>query len=439
VAYATTPLAGWITAIDRSPSGVFASARRVLALQLASIVAAALLILGLLIWIFRRASRNAVAERQRSEIAAELTRSLADAYTSNDVAAALATALSKSFAGSAAVVGLAQGSRGELTLAAVAGERPSTIPVGDPVLLAPAAAAYERGTKQIASGQAAVAKAFPDLQRAAARGIATVYATPILGRRGGRLGAVALLLADQVPFAATDDALVEAHLEQAIQALGRTFRQERDHEVAVELQRSLLPTELPAQDDVAFAARYHAGGTGVEVGGDWYDAVRRPDGVLHVSVGDVAGRGIAAATLMAQLRNAFRAYAFDCTSPAEITRRLRRHIPSGGMVTTVCLTFDPYTRRFGYSLAGHPPILILDGTTGTVSAHSAAGSPPLGFASAESITEEWLTLPEPATVVAYTDGLVERRGVNIDAGIERIVAASPRRRAATRGRRPKRF
>jgi serine phosphatase RsbU (regulator of sigma subunit) len=109
------------------------------------------------------------------------------------------------------------------------------------------------------------------------------------------------------------------------------------------------------------------------------------------------------------------------------------------MVTTVCLTFDPYTRRFGYSLAGHPPILILDGTTGTVSAHSAAGSPPLGFASAESITEEWLTLPEPATVVAYTDGLVERRGVNIDAGIERIVAASPRRRAATRGRRPKRF
>jgi len=426
VAYATTPLAGWITAIDRSPSSVFASARRVLALQLASIVAAALLIFFLLIWIYRRANRNAVAVRRRNEIVAELTRSLADAYTPNDVAAALATALSKSFPGSAAVVGLAEGGRSELTLAAVEGQRPSTIAAGDPVLLGPAAEAYERGAKQTASGQAAVARAFPELQRAAARGIAAVYATPILGRRGGKLGAVALLLADPVSFAAANDAIVDAHLEQAIQALGRTLRQEHEHEVAVELQRSLLPAELPEQDDVSFAARYHAGGTGVEVGGDWYDAVRRPDGLLHVSVGDVAGRGIAAATLMAQLRNAFRAYAFDCTSPAEITRRLQRHIPSGGMVTTVCLTFDPYTRRFGYSLAGHPPVLILDGATATVTTHSAAGSPPLGFAGAEAIVEEWLTLPEPATVVAYTDGLVERRGVNIDTGIERIVSVLAR-------------
>ena len=431
VVYATSPLPGWITAIDRSPGSVFATARRVLALELSSIVAAAVLIVGLLVWFFRRSNRHALIERQRSEIAAELTRSLADAYSPGEVAEALAVALAESVPGAATLVALPAADGSALELLAVQGLVPPTLHVGDPALLAPLVLAFEQGRIVRLEGHMAVAAEVPELQRASGRRIAAVYAAPIV-RQERKLGAIALLLGDARPLTIAAEAGVAAHLEQAAQALGRTLRQERDHEVAVELQRSLLPEGLPSSDDVSFAARYHAGGAGVEVGGDWYDAVRRPDGLLHVSVGDVAGRGIHAATLMAQLRNAFRAYAFDCSSPAEITRRLLRHVPDGGMVTTVCLTLDPYTRRLGYSLAGHPPALLLNRTDGTVSRLGDAGAPPLGFATAAAIGEQWLTLSHPAAILAYTDGLIERRGVNVDDGIRRItsVLASSHRRSS---------
>ena len=81
------------------------------------------------------------------------------------------------------------------------------------------------------------------------------------------------------------------------------------------LQRSLLSQDLPEIEGVELLGRYQAGSAGLEVGGDWYDVVRRCDGIVHITVGDVAGRGISAAVLMGQMRNAFRAYAYDHTRP----------------------------------------------------------------------------------------------------------------------------
>jgi serine phosphatase RsbU (regulator of sigma subunit)/anti-sigma regulatory factor (Ser/Thr protein kinase) len=417
VAYATSVLPGWITVIDRSSASVFASARRSLYLEVASIVGALLLILGLLFWVYRRANRIALADRRRNEIGTELTRALADAAAPGAVADALATALAAGYRGALAVVGLpAEGTQG-LTLASVRGKALLAHDRERPSLLAPAAAAYEDGERLELSGHAEVGDRFPELQRDSARHVGAVYATPIISGSGRKLGAVSLLFDAPRRLSDNDRAAIAAHVAQAVQALSRSLRQEREHEVAVELQRSLLPEELPAAAGLEFATRYHAGGVGVEVGGDWYDVVRRPDGLVHVSVGDVAGRGIPAATLMAQLRNAFRAYALDHTSPAEITRRLLRHVPDNGMVTTACLTFDPYTRAYAYSLAGHPPILLLDRASGVVVDLKEAGAPPLGFASPESIVEQPGELPPGAVLVAYTDGLVERRGAAIDDGI----------------------
>ena len=88
------------------------------------------------------------------------------------------------------------------------------------------------------------------------------------------------------------------------------------------------------------------------MGGDWYDVVRRGDGIMHLTVGDVAGRGIRAAVLMGQLRNAFRAYALEFTSPGELIRCLARHLGEDQMATTVCVTIDPYTREYSYASAG---------------------------------------------------------------------------------------
>ena len=205
-------------------------------------------------------------------------------------------------------------------------------------------------------------------------------------------------------------------------ARNRRQRYEEEHRVAVTLQRSLL-SELPRIPGVDSAGRYQAGSTGLEVGGDWYDVVQRPDGIVHISVGDVAGRGVAAAALMGQLRNAFRAYAYDNTSPAEIMWRLIRHMGDDEMATAICITIDPAARLLTYSSAGHPPPLLRDDDSGSTRRLDLAQAPPLGFAAPEAVIEGRLALPARATLLAYTDGVIERRDQVIDEGIERLESA----------------
>ena len=222
------------------------------------------------------------------------------------------------------------------------------------------------------------------------------------------------------PLDDADESLVRAQADHAARALAHARRYEKEHDVAVALQRSLLPRSSRALDGVELAGRYNAGGVGLEVGGDWYDAVLRPDGILHLTVGDVAGRGIAAAVLMGQLRNAYRALAYEHTSPADIARRLTRHVPEAGMATAVFLALDPYTGELRYASAGHPPSILLDVVSGAVTSLDQAAAPPLGWADPRSISEARLALPSQMTLLAYTDGLVERRTAVIDEGIARL-------------------
>ncbi len=207
----------------------------------------------------------------------------------------------------------------------------------------------------------------------------------------------------------------EARLQQ------RHLEHERD--IALRLQRSMLPATLPAVDGLDIACRYQAAGEGIEVGGDWYDVVARADGLVHAIVGDVAGRGIVAATLMGQMRSAFHAYAYDHSSPAEVLRRMLRLVPDGAMATAVCLSFDPFTGDLRYASAGHLPPLTVDGATGAVAVHELGGAPPLGFAAPESIHDVKVALAVDSMLVAYTDGLIERRTESIDVGIDRVARA----------------
>lgn len=210
--------------------------------------------------------------------------------------------------------------------------------------------------------------------------------------------------------------------EQADLARQRRLRYEQEHEVATTLQRSLL-ADLPEIDGIDSAARYQAGSSGLEVGGDWYDIVERPDGIVLVSTGDVAGHGIKAAALMGQLRNAFRAYALDHDSPLAILWRLIRHMGPDELATTVCITIDRDRHELLYGSAGHLPALLRDDETGTVIRLDMAQSPPLGITMPEILREVRLPLPPRATLLTYTDGVVERRDTVIDVGIERLEAA----------------
>ena len=248
------------------------------------------------------------------------------------------------------------------------------------------------------------------------------YATPLVNRSGGRLGALCLLFAHTHALDESEQAQIAWYAEQAAQAFDRTTAFEREHEVAVRLQRSLLSNRLPDIEGVELIGRYNAGGAGLLIGGDWYDAVRRSDGIVHVTVGDVAGHGVTAAVLMGELRNAFRAHAYEHTSPAAVLQRMLRHVDEDEMATALCLTLDPYTQELTYASAGHPPSLLVDGRSAVVERLGHALAPPLGYVQASEISEATVELPAGGTLVAYTDGLVEKRGWSIDTGIDLLAS-----------------
>jgi serine phosphatase RsbU (regulator of sigma subunit) len=190
------------------------------------------------------------------------------------------------------------------------------------------------------------------------------------------------------------------------------------------LQRSLLPAKLPAVHGLEFASRYAPGGGG-EVGGDWYDVFDVPSGHIYVVVGDVAGRGIDAAVAMGRLRTALRAYALQTSDPADLLARLDahvRHFEPGVMATVLCAVLAPSHDHLVASSAGHPPPV----TTSPYAGAQVVDVPPdlpLGVDSTRPRRVTPIELPAGHALFLYTDGLIERRGLSPDVGIERLCTA----------------
>jgi PAS domain S-box-containing protein len=200
---------------------------------------------------------------------------------------------------------------------------------------------------------------------------------------------------------------------------------EREHRVAEILQRSLLPERLPELPGLALAARYLPAGRGAAVGGDWYDALELQDGRIALAVGDVVGHGLRAAAVMGQLRNALRAYALVDSSPARIVGRLRRLVEVGGQeatATLLLLTLDRETGEIAYTSAGHPPPLLLTGEGPRFLEEGR--SVPVGTIEPAAFEEARAVLPEGATLLLYTDGLVERRQTPIDASLDHLASTA---------------
>ncbi|MBM7776127.1 anti-anti-sigma factor [Actinokineospora baliensis] len=194
----------------------------------------------------------------------------------------------------------------------------------------------------------------------------------------------------------------------------------REHEIAEALQRSLLPRELPGLARLATAARYLPAARHAQAGGDWYEVLQLTDTVVALSVGDVVGKGPTAAAVMGQLRSALAGYLLDGYSPAAALERLDAFVARtpGAMGTTcACLTFDWASGLLRWSLAGHPPPLVADGRVGYL---AGAAGPVLGVAGRGPYREGETTLRPGATVLLYTDGLVERPGTVIDVGLARL-------------------
>lgn len=199
-------------------------------------------------------------------------------------------------------------------------------------------------------------------------------------------------------------------------------RARREHQIAVTLQRTLLPDRIPRIPTVALAARYVPATEDMEVGGDWYDVIQLRDGLIGLAIGDVAGHGLQAAAAMGQLRMAVRAYAVQDPSPVTVmssVHRLFSHLPMPEMVTLTYLVFDPVSRTLRFTNAGHPPPLVVGGGH---SRYLEDGlSSPLGVTAEGDFTETVHELRPGATLLLYTDGLVERRNESIQVGLDRLL------------------
>ncbi|HVL85526.1 MAG TPA: PAS domain S-box protein, partial [Pseudonocardia sp.] len=257
----------------------------------------------------------------------------------------------------------------------------------------------------------------PHLERTGNRSAA---ALPL--RAGGRIiGTLGLSFATPRRFARDEREFMLALVAQAAPAFERALVADQRREVAETLQQSLLPKSLPRLPGLALAAHYLPGAAGVQAGGDWFDVLPLDENRVAIAVGDVVGQGAAAAAVMGQLRSALAAYLLEGHGPGAALDRLNtyaRTVDGSLGSTAACLVLDHRTSDICWAGAGHPPPLVVD--AGGARFLDGAGGTVLGLARRPSSVEKALRLGPGASVVLYTDGLVERRGESIDAGLRRL-------------------
>jgi CHASE3 domain sensor protein len=192
---------------------------------------------------------------------------------------------------------------------------------------------------------------------------------------------------------------------------GDAYRQrllyEDEKRIADQLQKAFLQRTLPDVASVEMHAVYMPAEQQAQVGGDWYDAMRLPDGRLFVSVGDVSGHGVDAAVTMSRARQALITLATLSSTPGQILERVNRTLVLQGqsMVTAICCFIDPETFAIDYARAGHPPPIVVE--AGAEPEFVGGQGVPLGIVP-DAQYQSFSLSPKPgALLVLYTDGLVE--------------------------------
>ena len=270
-----------------------------------------------------------------------------------------------------------------------------------------------------------------------------VLTVPMVARRR-TLGAIALIRSDASPAFTQDDVDLAADLGgRAALAIDNVRLYRQEHAVADTLQRSLLP-ELPVIAGIESAAHYVSASTAADVGGDFYDLLDLPDGTVGIAVGVVVGHDVAAAAAMGHLRGVLRAVVWEAedTDPGAVLARVDRLVQGLRVASLATMVWIRAVRPAGEDApwrvhvanAGHPPVLLRS-PGGAVRILGEATGLLVGVDHSTHRETLVLDVPRGSTLIAYTDGLIERPGRDMDQGIhelrERIVAApvdaSPRR------------
>jgi len=250
------------------------------------------------------------------------------------------------------------------------------------------------------------------------KGLESLLGVPLLVE-GAVIGVLHVGTLNPRVFSDEDVDLLQSAADRAALAISSRVA-ERGRGLADALQSSLMP-RLPELPAVALAGRYLPAAS-AQLGGDWYDAFQLSDGRLGLAIGDVVGRGFHAAAIMGQLRSGLRAYALDGMSPRAVLERLNRllrQLEPERTATVLYIVFDPHGGWFTVASAGHPPPLVA-GEEGDPEYLDLPGSAPLGATRHARYDDVERELEPGAALLLYTDGLVERAGESLDAGLARL-------------------
>ncbi|MEV7184327.1 SpoIIE family protein phosphatase [Kitasatospora sp. NPDC093102] len=262
-------------------------------------------------------------------------------------------------------------------------------------------------------------------------GVHSYLMVPLVARGQVLGGAEFVRTRNPAPFGPADRSLAEELAARTALAIdnGRLYRRERD--TALTLQRSLLPQEVHRTLGLDLAYRYLPSSVVSEVGGDWFDVVPLSSGRVALIVGDVMGHGIRAAATMGQLRTVARTLITLDLDPARVLYRLDEAtatVGEGQFATCVCVVYDPVDRRCTAASAGHLPPVVAD-TEGRAHLVELPSGTPLGVGGFAFESAEF-TLPEEGILTLYTDGLVERRGQDLDEGLRLLCRTVADRRGS---------
>ncbi|WP_307665042.1 SpoIIE family protein phosphatase [Streptomyces sp. V1I1] len=253
-------------------------------------------------------------------------------------------------------------------------------------------------------------------------GLAFILVAPLIAR--GTVQGLAMFgrSAARPAFTEEDLSLAGELASRAALCLDNARLYSRVQDIALTLQRALLPSALATSPYVQIAHRYVPGSHITEVGGDWYDVISLPGDRVVLVVGDVMGHGVPAAAAMGRLRITAKALARHDHEPDDLLAELDECAQEAGIELATCLyiVYDPTTGRARIASAGHPPPLVLhqDGSVETID--DVLGVP-LGIGGYPFGTTE-IELPENAILALYTDGLIEARSRDIETGLDALRA-----------------
>lgn len=256
--------------------------------------------------------------------------------------------------------------------------------------------------------------------------------TPIM--TDDHVAAVLTMARGSGPKFTEDDAAFVRELARTVASFLDDARHvETQREIATALQDAALPKALPSLDGVKIAAGYRAATAGIQVGGDWYDAFELEPGRIALVVGDVAGHGVQAAAVMAQMRNTLRAHLFAPFGLSESLTRLSRLLATqepDAFATIICIEIDSRSGELTWASAGHPAPIVVSGD-GTSAHLCGDAAPPVGWMhtnASRQATEHQLMLKPGDRVLLFTDGLIERRGIDLGIGIAHLMIQSEQTR-----------